>query len=43
MGVKEFFQNAFSDMKERAHAQYEVDKANFAAAQACIGAVSDKK
>ena len=29
MGVKEFFKNAFSDMKESAKAQHEVDKANF--------------
>lgn len=34
MGVKEFFKNAFDDMKESAKAQHEVDKANFAAAKA---------
>ena len=34
MSVKEFFQNAFEDMKESAKAQHEVDKANFAAAKA---------
>ena len=34
MSVKEFFKNAFSDMKEDAKAQHEVDKANFAAAKA---------
>ena len=34
MSVKEFFKNAFSDMKENAKAQHEVDKANFAAAKA---------
>ena len=28
MGVKEFFKNAFSNMKESAKAQHEVDKAN---------------
>ncbi len=32
--IKEFFKNAFSDMKEDAKAQHEVDKANFAAAKA---------
>lgn len=32
--VKEFFKNAFEDMKERTKAQHEVDKANFAAAKA---------
>ncbi len=30
----EFFKNAFSDMKESAKAQHEVDKANFEAAKA---------
>ena len=34
MSVKEFFKNAFNDMKESAKAQHEVDKANFAAAKA---------
>ena len=34
MAVKEFFKNAFSDMKESAKAQHEVDNANFAAAKA---------
>ena len=32
--IKSFFKNAFSDMKESAKAQHEVDKANFAAAKA---------
>lgn len=32
--IKEFFKGAFSDMKEDAKAQHEVDKANFAAAKA---------
>lgn len=31
MGIKNFFKNAFSDMKESAQAQHEVDKANFSA------------
>ena len=34
MGVKEFFKNAFDDMKESTKSQHEVDKANFAAAKA---------
>ncbi len=34
MGVKNFFKNAFSDMKESAKAQHEVDKANLDAAKA---------
>lgn len=34
MGIKNFFKNAFSDMKESAKAQHEVDKANFAATKA---------
>lgn len=34
MGIKNFFKNAFSDMKESTKAQHEVDKANFAAAKA---------
>ena len=34
MGIVEFFKKAFSDMKESAKAQHEVDKANFAAAKA---------
>lgn len=32
--VGEFFKDAFSDMKESAKAQHEVDKTNFAAAKA---------
>ena len=34
MGIKSFFKNAFSDMKESAKAQHEVDKAEFKAAKA---------
>lgn len=34
VSVKKFFQKAFSDMKESAKAQHEVDKANLAAAKA---------
>ena len=34
MGIKEFFKNAFSDMKESAKAQHEVDKAEFQRAKA---------
>lgn len=34
MGLKTFFKNAFSDMKESAKAQHEVDKAEFAAVKA---------
>ncbi len=34
MGIKNFFKNAFSDMKEDAKAQHEVDKANLAATKA---------
>ena len=34
MGIKQFFKNAFSDMKESAKAQHEVDKANFEAVKA---------
>ena len=34
MGIKEFFKKAFSDMKKGAKSQHEVDKANFAAANA---------
>ena len=34
MGVKQFFKDAFSDMKENAKAQHEVDKANFEATKA---------
>ena len=30
MGIKEFFKNAFSDMKQSATAQHEVDKAELA-------------
>ena len=34
MGIKEFFKKAFSDMKESAREQHEVDKAIFEAAKA---------
>lgn len=34
MGIKSFFKNAFSDIKESAKAQHEVDKANFEAVKA---------
>ena len=34
MGIKQFFKNAFSDMKKNTKAQHEVDKANFKAAKA---------
>ena len=34
MGIKQFFKNAFSDMKESAKAQHEVDKANLEATKA---------
>ena len=34
MGIKPFFQNAFSAMKDSAKAQHEVDKAEFAAVKA---------
>ena len=34
MGIKQFFKNAFADMKESAKAQHEVDKANFEAVKA---------
>lgn len=34
MGLKNFFKNAFSDMKKSAKEQHKVDKANFAAAKA---------
>ena len=34
MGIKQFFKNAFADMKASTKAQHEVDKANFAAAKA---------
>ncbi|MBQ7924161.1 MAG: hypothetical protein IJ329_02520 [Clostridia bacterium] len=34
MGVKQFFKDAFSDMKESAKAQHEVDKANLEAVKA---------
>ena len=34
MGIKQFFKNAFSDMKASAKAQHEVDKANFEAVKA---------
>ena len=34
MGIKKFLKDAFSDMKESAKQQHEVDKANFAAAKA---------
>ena len=32
--IKNFFKNAFNDMKESAKAQHEVNKANFQAAKA---------
>ena len=34
MGIKDFFKKAFSDMKQSAQAQHEVDKAQFAAVKA---------
>ena len=34
MGIKQFFKNAFADMKESAKQQHEVDKANLAAVKA---------
>ena len=34
MDAKKFFKNAFSDMKESAKAQHEIDQAEFAAAKA---------
>lgn len=34
MGIKAFFKKAFSDMKEDAKAQHEVDKASFNATKA---------
>ena len=34
MSIKSFLKNAFSDMKESAKAQHEVDKANMAAVKA---------
>ena len=34
MGIKQFFKKSFSDMKESAKAQHEVDKANFQATKA---------
>ena len=34
MGIIKFFKKAFSDMKESAKAQHEVDKAEFKAAKA---------
>lgn len=34
MNIKNFFKNAFTDMKESAQARHEIDKANFAAAKA---------
>ena len=34
MGIKNFFKKAFSDMKEDAKAQHEVDKANLQAVKA---------
>lgn len=34
MGIKNFFKNAFDDIKESAKAQHEVDKANWDAAKA---------
>ena len=34
MGLKEFFKNAFADIKQSAKEQHEVDKANLAAVKA---------
>ena len=34
MGIKKFFKDAFSDMKESAKAQHEVDRANLNAVKA---------
>ena len=34
MGIKKFFKDAFSDMKQSAKAQHEVDKANIQAVKA---------
>ena len=34
MGIKQFFKNAFGDMKKSAKAQHEVDKANLDAVKA---------
>lgn len=34
MGIKNFFKNAFSDMKQSAKDQHEVDKATFQAVKA---------
>lgn len=34
MAIKDFFKNAFADMKASAKAQHEVDKAEFAAVKA---------
>ena len=34
MGIKNFFKKAFSDIKESARAQHDVDKANFKAVKA---------
>ena len=34
MGIKQFFKDAFADMKANAKAQHEVDKANMAAVKA---------
>ena len=34
MGIKQFFKNAFADMKASTKAQHEVDKANFQAIKA---------
>ncbi len=34
MGIKQFFKNAFGDMKESAKAQHQVSKAEFNAAKA---------
>ncbi len=34
MAIKDFFKKAFSDMKDSAKAQHEVDKAQFAATKA---------
>ena len=34
MGIRNFFKNAFNDMKESAKEQHQADRANFAAAKA---------
>ena len=42
MGIKAFFKKAFGDMKKSAKAQHEVDKAEFAAANARYEAAKKK-